>query len=223
MDGLCKFHFSDIVRVLLLIIMTVATAGGQSLSARLELEAVSTEEFGRVLSIKTIVKNEKDHDVFLNNFLMSLQIERLNEKNQFEDYFDYWFVRMMHDSNRRAIQDITGVWSIGHDGRFDKPFIRELNAFNSKTTDSTALYHWVKHQVDRIETIKSNESLQFETSLNGLPMGRYRFRYFYSNLVDAITIVPVEKYKMFRFRDRLLAFTRWRGEIDSGYMYLTIR
>jgi hypothetical protein len=207
----------------LLALMTTGQMDAQSLTASVVFEVTQTNDFARVLSARTIIRNEMRHDVLLTHFLMALDIEKLNARNQYENYFENWFAGLFYDSARKAIEETTGVVAGTHHAEFDVSFAKELNRINYRAKDSTALRYWVNHEVDLMETIRSHDALEFQTNLNSLPTGTYRIRFHYSSLKDSVNIHPVEKFKSFRIPERLLEFVRWRGEVDSGYVHFTIR
>ncbi len=211
--------------ILLPVLVTAAAtvAIGQSVSARLEIEAITGKEFGRVLSVRTVITNETSNHIFLTNFLSALDIERLNDKNQFENYFDYWFATLLHDSTRSVIEDRYGVGAEGHDATYDIYFLRELDLANQGAADADVLRVWCDRQIDQIETIKAHGVMQFQTNLNSLPPGKYRLRFFYVSKTGGVPILPTEEFRSFIIPDSLLSFVRWTDSIDSGYIYLTIR
>lgn len=198
-------------------------ANAQSVSSQLEIEAINTKEFGRVLLVRTTIKNETDRNIFLTNFLFSLKIERMNEQKQFENFFDTWFITLRFDSTRAAIEDITGLNAPDHNAAHDQAFLDELNLYNQYRSDSKTLAKWCDVQVARIETIRANTVFQFYTNVNSLPTGRYRFRYVYKSVNGGVPILPSETFNIFEIPNTLLDFVRWTDSIDAGYLYLTIR
>jgi hypothetical protein len=207
---------------LLLLITSIATSG-QSLTTRLEFEVINSKEFGRVLSVRTIIKNETANNIFLANFVFALGVERLNEYNQYENYFENWFIQQKFDSTRKVLNNQGLIVNEDHNGSYDKTFFKELYVLNQNAKDTTHLHKWSGIQVERIETIKACSDLEFQSNINSLPSGKYRFRYSYTSAERGVAITPIEKFREFKIPNRLLDFVRWTGKIDSGYLYLTIK
>jgi hypothetical protein len=222
----CRLYlsFKILIGALMITSVIVFRTNAQTVSSTLELEVTSTKKFGRVLMVKTIISNPEGKKIFLDNFLESIMVEKLDsEKGQFENYLDQWFANTMHDSQRPQICKQIGVTFLSQDGTHENIFAKELLSSNANVLDSIALKQWVDHVVDRIKVLEENGRIEFYTYLHSLPVGAYRLRFRYSNLVGSATLYPVEKFKDAQIPNRLLDYSKWHGEIDSGYIYLTIK
>lgn len=231
MDYHCHHHFRVGLRpvvftlFLLLLTGTANFSSGQSVSAHLQMEVATTSEFGRVLSIRTMLSNKTNQNIFLTNFLGALEIERLNDMNQFENYFDTWFVTLRYDSSRSAIENNIGIAAVSHNNAYDGPFSNELYHFNHDTknmSDSALLRKWCIVQAERIETIQARGKFEFQTNINSLPPGTYRLRYTYKSENNGVSVLPDEAFKGFKIPQVLFGFSRWTKRIESEYLHLTI-
>jgi len=222
----CRLYlnFKTLVCILTVSFVIVFKTSGQTVLANLELEVTTTKKYGKVLIMKTTIRNQVGRKIFLDNFLKAMEIEKLNSKNdQYENYFDQWFANTFNDSQRPQICAQLGIKSPSHDGALDSLFARELSNFNTNILDSVRLKQWVNYISDRIEVLEENGKIEFHTYLNSLPIGTYRLRFRYSNLVGSSTPYPMEKFKNVQIPNSLLNYLRWLGEIDSNYMYLSIK
>jgi hypothetical protein len=214
--------------ILILLFVNKVGANCQTVSSHLEIEVVQTEAFGKVLSLRTIVDNKSGENLFFDWFSPAVSIEKWDTLTaKFLDYHEYWFAAIKFDPNREQLLRLLGFPTLEGEKRkdetFGRAFSKELLNYNSAIKDLKSLEFWVAAQIERIELVNQGGTVEFQTLINVLPRGSYRFGFHYSNSKEMVRIDPIDRFKDMRMPDKLGNFKRWRGEINSDLLYLNIK